>query len=344
MNEFIKQNGLNPKYTFDTFVVADNNRHAYMTVKYAAEFYDLDYNLLFLYGEEGTGKTHLLHSIAHKVLEIDKTKNVLYVTAEGFTNELVEALQSEDKNAIVEFREKYYNLDMLLVDDVQLINNDENVHEQFLDILIKLDLSHKKIVLSSDRAPREISITADGRFFNFNRGMTVIPAPNYETRISILQKKKEVNEYNVDDEVLRFIAANVKFNIREMEEVLYRLVTCWEEKEINISLAEEILRNFNKKRKVTPKLIIQMVAEYYEINGIPRSSTSVLIAIHLCRKMTDASPEEIDKCLGAEDISIAGEAKLMENWLKLRSRKDSSIGVAIDAITANIDMWQKSFL
>ena len=349
MNETIERANLNPKYTFDTFVVGSNNKFAHAASLAVADKPGNIYNPLFLYGGVGLGKTHLMHSIAHSILKNDKTKKVLYVTSEVFTNELIDAIRNNNNTTINEFREKYRNIDVLLIDDVQFIIGKESTQEEFFHTFNTLHGANKQIIISSDRPPKDIETLESRLRSRFEWGLIAdISAPDYETRMAILRKKEETDGYKIDDEVIQFIASNVKSNIRELEGALNKLVAYsnLEKKEINVSLAEEVLRDIllpNEKREVTPELIIQTVAEHFgitmaDIAGTKRNNEIVIprqIAMYLCRKMTDASLKNIGNLLGKRDHTtiINGEKKI-ETELKSNS---SSIKNSIDIITKKIN-------
>ena len=349
MNETIERANLNPKYTFDTFVVGSNNKFAHAASLAVADKPGTIYNPLFLYGGVGLGKTHLMHSIAHSILKKDKTKKVLYVTSEVFTNELIDAIRNNNNTTINEFREKYRNIDVLLIDDVQFIIGKESTQEEFFHTFNTLHGANKQIIISSDRPPKDIETLESRLRSRFEWGLIAdISAPDYETRMAILRKKEETDGYKIDDEVIQFIASNVKSNIRELEGALNKLVAYsnLEKKEINVSLAEEVLRDIllpNEKREITPDLIIQTVAEHFgitmaDIAGTKRNNEIVVprqIAMYLCRKMTDASLKNIGNLLGKRDHTtiINGEKKI-EAELK---SNNSSIKNSIDIITKKIN-------
>lgn len=342
MNETIERANLNPKYTFDTFVVGSNNKFAHAASLAVADKPGQIYNPLFLYGGVGLGKTHLMHSIAHSILKKNKNKRVLYVTSEIFTNELIDAIRGINNTTINDFREKYRNIDVLLIDDVQFIIGKESTQEEFFHTFNTLHGANKQIIISSDRPPKDIETLESRLRSRFEWGLIAdISAPDYETRMAILRKKEETDGYKIDDEVIQFIASNVKSNIRELEGALNKLVAYsnLEKKEINVSLAEEVLRDIllpNEKREVTPELIIQTVAEHYgitvnDISGPKRNSEIVVprqVAMYLCRKMTDSSLKNIGALLGKRDHTtiINGhnkiEDELKANNLSLKNNID----------------------
>ena len=329
---------LNPKYTFDTFVVGGNNNFAHAASLAVAESPGEVYNPLFLYGGVGLGKTHLMHSIAHFILENEPEKKVLYVTSETFTNELIEAIKNGktgNESAMTAFREKYRSIDVLLIDDIQFIIGKESTQEEFFHTFNALYEAKKQIIISSDRPPREIETLEDRLRSRFEWGLTVdIQPPDYETRMAILRKKEELEGYNIDNEIIKYIATNVKSNIRELEGALTKIVASSKlnNKEINLELAEEALKDLispNAAREVTPQLIINVVSEHFGITpldliGQKRSKELVFprqIVMYLCGDMTSESLQNIGKALGGRDHTtiihgtkkIASELKTDEN-------------------------------
>lgn len=273
--------GLNPKYTFDTFVVGGNNSFAHAVSVAVAESPGQVYNPLFLYGGVGLGKTHLMHSIAHFILDQNPKKKILYVTSETFTNELIESLKngksSGNESSMTNFREKYRNIDVLLIDDIQFIIGKESTQEEFFHTFNHLHTSGKQIIISSDRPPRDIETLEARLRSRFEMGMLAdISSPDYETRMAILQKKIELDKlekYNIPLDVIQYIATNIKTNIRELEGSLNKLIALYRlnnnEGTIDISLAAEALKDIissDNNREVTPELILDIVAEHFNIS------------------------------------------------------------------------------
>ena len=349
MNETIERANLNPKYTFDTFVVGSNNKFAHAASLAVADKPGQIYNPLFLYGGVGLGKTHLMHSIAHSILKKDKNKKVLYVTSEIFTNELIDAIRGINNTTINDFREKYRNIDVLLIDDVQFIIGKESTQEEFFHTFNTLHGANKQIIISSDRPPKDIETLESRLRSRFEWGLIAdISAPDYETRMAILRKKEETDGYKIDDEVIQFIASNVKSNIRELEGALNKLVAYsnLEKKEINVSLAEEVLRDIllpDEKKEITPELIIQTVAEHYgitmaDISGNKRNNEIVIprqISMYLCRKMTDASLKNIGALLGKRDHTtiINGQKKIEEELKSNNTSLKNNIDIIMKKIS-----------
>ena len=316
---------LNPKYTFDTFVVGGNNNFAHAASLAVAESPGEIYNPLFLYGGVGLGKTHLMHSIAHFILERDPFKKVLYITSETFTNELIDALKSGkasggNESAMTAFREKYRNIDVLLVDDIQFIIGKESTQEEFFHTFNHLHGLGKHIIISSDKPPKDIETLEARLRTRFEWGLIAdISSPDYETRMAILRKKEELDglqRYHIPNEVMQYIATNIKSNIRELEGSLNKLIALHKLKneEINIMLASEALKDIispNESRQITPELILDIVSEHFSISimdlkGGKRSSNVTMprqIAMYLCREMTDTPLKTIGIILGGRDHS-----------------------------------------
>ena len=266
--------GLNPKYTFDTFVVGGNNNFAHAASLAVAESPGEVYNPLFLYGGVGLGKTHLMHSIAHFILDKNPKKKVLYVTSETFTNELIDALRNGktagNESAMLNFRDKYRNIDVLLIDDIQFIIGKESTQEEFFHTFNHLHTLGKQIIISSDKPPKDIETLESRLRTRFEWGLIAdISSPDYETRMAILQKKIELDhleKYNIKNDVLDYIAANVKSNIRELEGSLNKLIALYKlnnnNNPIDIALAAEALKDIissDNRREVTPELILDII-------------------------------------------------------------------------------------
>ena len=314
--------GLNPKYTFDTFVVGGNNNFAHAASLAVAESPGEVYNPLFLYGGVGLGKTHLMHSIAHFVLNKNPKKRVLYVTSETFTNELIHALKNGKETSMADFRDKYRNNDVLLIDDIQFIIGKESTQEEFFHTFNHLHTSGKQIIISSDRPPKDIETLEARLRTRFEWGLIAdISAPDYETRMAILQKKIELDhleKYNIPNDVLEYIATNVKKNIRELEGSLNKLIALYRleqnKREIDIPLAAEALKDIissENNRVVTPELILDIVSDHFGISVSDIKSgkrnadlaTARQIVMYLCRNMTDVPLKSIGFLLGGKNHS-----------------------------------------
>lgn len=307
---------LNPKYTFDTFVVGANNNLAHAASLAVAESPGEIYNPLFIYGGVGLGKTHLMHSIANFILKNNAEAKILYVTSEKFTNELIDAIRNKNHISTTEFREKYRNNDVLLIDDIQFIIGKESTQEEFFHTFNALHESKKQIIISSDKPPKEFETLEERLRSRFEWGLTVdIQSPDYETRMAILRKKEELEGYNIDNEVIKYIATHIKSNIRELEGALTKIVALSKldnNKEIDTALAEEALKDIispGDTREVTPDFIIQVVADHFNLTTLDimsqKRNKDIVhprqIVMYLCRSMTDAGLQDIGKLLGGRD-------------------------------------------
>lgn len=307
---------LNPKYTFDTLVVGGYNKLAHSAAQAVAEDPGHAYNPLFLYGGPGLGKTHLIQSIGHKILQKDPNAHILYVTSEEFTNEVIESIRSGNAAAMTKLREKYRTVDVLMVDDVQFIIGKESTQEEFFHTFNVLHSTEKQIILTSDRPPKEME-TLEERFRSrFGWGIIAdINAPDYETRAAILLKKCENLNKKIDDSIIQYIANNIKSNIRELEGALNKILAFSKLNNIPItlSMAEEALKDMispHKEKEITPELILQIVCEHYGINEqavLSSKKTKDIsmvrqIIMYLCREyINDMSLKNIAEFLGKKD-------------------------------------------
>ena len=321
---------LNPKYTFDTFVVGGNNNFAHAASLAVAESPGEVYNPLFLYGGVGLGKTHLMHSIAHFILEHDENSRVLYVTSEEFTNELIETIRNGNNTAMSKFREKYRTIDVLMIDDVQFIIGKESTQEEFFHTFNALHSAGKQIILTSDKPPKDMETLEERIRSRFEWGlMADIGAPDYETRMAILRRKVESDDMSLSDDILNYIANNIKSNIRELEGALNKLLAYsnLEKTEITMEIAKKELQNIitpDKPREITPQLIIEVVSEHFQISldqMISKNRSNEIarprqIAMYLCKTMTDIPLDSIGSLLGGRDHStiIHGIKKIADEY------------------------------
>lgn len=332
---------LNPKYKFDTFVVGSNNKFAHSASLAVAESPGEAYNPLYLYGGPGLGKTHLMHSIGHFILEQNPEKKVLYVTSEEFTNEVIESIRSGNAASMTKLREKYRTVDVLMVDDVQFIIGKESTQEEFFHTFNVLHAARKQIVLSSDKPPKEME-TLDERFRSrFEWGLIAdIQPPDYETRMAILRKNAENYDKKIDEEIIKYIATNIKSNIRELEGAFNKIIAFAKLNKVDLTIdsAEEALKDViypNKAKEITPNLIINVVAEHFgvkpdDITSKKRNSEFVQprqVVMYLCRELTDVSQVNIGKILGKKDHTtvIHGVKKIeaeIESNEELRNKID----------------------
>ena len=303
---------LNPRYVFDSFVVGNSNRMAHAAALAVAEAPARAYNPLFLYGGVGLGKTHLMHSLAHYILDQNPSAKVIYASSEKFTNELINSIR-DDKNE--SFRNKYRNIDVLLIDDIQFITGKERTQEEFFHTFNALYEANKQIIICSDRPPKEIETLEERLRSRFEWGLIAdIQSPDLETRIAILRKKAEIENLSVPEDVLLFIAKTVISNIRELEGALNRILafSSLTNKPITVELANEALKDLISKDKpkvITAEYILEVVANYFhlkpeELKSSKRTRNIAYprqIAMYLCRKLTDLSLPKIGEKFGGRD-------------------------------------------
>jgi len=304
---------LNRKYTFDSFVVGESNRLAHAAAKAVAENPGMVYNPLFLYGGVGLGKTHLMHAIGHTVMMNNPSAKVVYVTSETFTNELIDAIQY-NRNA--QFREKYRNVDVLLIDDIQFIAGKESTQGEFFHTFNALHELNKQIIISSDRPPKAITTLEERLRSRFEWGLTTdIQPPDFETRIAILERKARAMNVDVDKEVITYIAENINTNIRELEGSLTRAIAYAQLSgvELNLEATRLALANaFRDVKVVTIDEIMKKVAEYYhldvaDIKGTRKTKDIAMarhVAAYLCCAMTSQSLNTIGTAFGRDHSTI----------------------------------------
>ena len=318
---------LNPKYTFETFVVGNNNRFAHAAALAVGNEPSKSYNPLFLYGGVGLGKTHLMHAIGNRILELYKNYNVLYVTSEKFTNQLINAIK-DNKNDM--FRSKYRNIDVLLIDDIQFIAGKERIQEEFFHTFNALYEEGKQIIISSDKPPRDIPFLEDRLKSRFEWGLLAdISCPDYETRLAILRKKAQDENIIIDDYILSNIANKIDSNIRELEGVFNKIVAraSLTHSSITIELAEKIITEFKyeSEKVISCDFIKETVAKYFSIekddlSGNKRSNDIAFprqIAMYLCREVANMSYPQIGIDFGGRDHSTVMHAcKKIEKEVK----------------------------
>ena len=318
---------LNPKYTFDTFVVGNNNRFAHAAALAVAEAPATSYNPLFIYGGVGLGKTHLMHAIGNAILRKNKKSNILYVTSEKFTNQLINSIKD---NTSAQFRDKYRNIDVLLIDDIQFIAGKERCQEEFFHTFNTLHESGKQIILSSDRPPKDIQLLEDRLKSRFEWGLIAdISNPDYETRLAILRKKAQLDNIIIDDEILSNIANRIDSNIRELEGTLNKLIakSSLTNSPITMEMAERAINDIvaQQEKVISAEFIQETVAKYFNINakdlrGSKRSNDIAFprqIAMYLCRNVAQMSLPQIGKDFGKRDhTTVMHACTKIENEIK----------------------------
>ncbi|MEG0005771.1 MAG: chromosomal replication initiator protein DnaA [Clostridium sp.] len=335
---------LNPKYVFDSFVVGNSNRFAHAASLAVAEAPAKAYNPLFLYGGVGLGKTHLMHAIGHYILDSNPNAKIEYVTSEKFTNELINSIK-DDKN--VEFRNKYRNVDVLLVDDIQFIAGKERTQEEFFHTFNTLHEANKQIIISSDRPPKEIPTLEDRLRSRFEWGLIAdIQVPDFETRIAILKKKADLEGLDISNDVMVYIAEKIQSNIRELEGALIRVVafSSLTNSDISVELASEALKDIISNRtskQITIKLIQDVVGNYYNLRAedfkSKRRTKNVAfprqIAMYIARKLTDLSLPKIGEEFGGRDHTTVIHAY---EKISAGIEKDDSLSNTVDELMKKI--------
>lgn len=349
-SDLYKQANLVSKYTFENFVVGSNNSFAHSASLAVAENPGEDFNPLFIYGGSGLGKTHLMHSIAHYIIDHNPEKKVLYVNSETFTNEVIEGIRSGSSAALNRLRDKYRTVDVLLIDDIQFIIGKEATQEEFFHTFNVLHDNGKAIIISSDKPPKQME-TLDERFSSrFSQGLQAdIQPPSYETRAAILLMLSEPYKNTicaVPQEVIDYIATNVNSNIRELEGAFNKVIyySKINKKPVTLEMTEEALKDIiypNAPKMVTPQIIIQVVADHFgikaeDITSKKRTAEIVVprqVVMYLCRELTDNSLKNIAKVLDKKDHStiINGITKIQDEI-----NNDSDFANQIDIIKKKI--------
>ena len=322
---------LNPKYTFSTFVVGNSNRFAHAAALAVAEAPAASYNPLFLYGGVGLGKTHLMHAIGNEILKNNKNSKILYVTSENFTNQLINAIKD---NSSDQFRNKYRNIDVLLIDDIQFIAGKERIQEEFFYTFNTLYESGKQIILSSDKPPKDIQLLEDRLKSRFEWGIIAdISNPDYETRLAILRKKAQLDNIIIDDEILSTIATRIDSNIRELEGTLNKIIataSLTQNNQITMELAEKAINDIvsQQEKVISADFIQETVGKYFNVNpkdlkGSKRSNDITFprqIAMYLCRTVANMSLPQIGKDFGKRDhTTVMHACNKIEQEIKTNS-------------------------
>ena len=327
---------VNPKYTFDNFVVGSSNSVAYEAAKRSAEYPGQLDNPLFIYGNSGLGKTHLMHAIGNKIKEKYADANIICVPCERFTNEFIVAIREKTTD---KFRSKYRSADVLLVDDVQFLEHKEAVQEEFFHTFNELFSLGKQIVLTSDRRPGELKTLTTRMITRFGQGFTIdISLPNYETRIAILQNKALEHHTNINEDILGYIADHIRSSIRELEGALLNVISMSEIKQCDITMdfvknTLETVISSDDSSKISPKTIIQKVSVYYNISenditgkiktkeiAVPRQ-----VAMYLCRKLLGMNDTIISKEFSKDRTTVKHNIEKIESEINTNETLNSDV-------------------
>src|SRR6056297_1239617 len=344
--EYNINKNLNPKYSFDSFVVGNGNRFAHAAALAVAEAPAKAYNPLFLYGDVGLGKTHLMQAIAHYILKHNPDNKVVYVSSETFTNELINAIKDDRTSS---FRNKYRNIDILLVDDIQFLANKERTQEEFFHTFNSLHESNRQLIISSDRPPKEIPTLEERLRSRFEWGLiTDIQKPDLETRIAILRKKADLENLKIPNEVVIYIADNIQSNIRELEGALIKVIaySSLVDREIDVDLAEKALQDLiienEEPKEINIDLIKNIIVDYYNLKKEDMTSKKRTqkiafprqIAMYLSRELTDLSLPHIGEEFGGRDHTTVIHAY---NKIEKRIEEDQEFAKVTNKIIARIN-------
>ena len=343
IEEKIARSNINPRYTFENFVVGNSNKFTHAACMSVAESLSSRYNPLFIYGGVGLGKTHLMQAIGNYVL-MNSNKKVLYVSSEKFTNELINGIRDDRTEA---FRNKYRNIDFLLIDDIQFLAKKERTQEEFFHTFNALHEANKQIIISSDRPPKEIPTLEERLRTRFEWGLiTDIQSPDYETRVAILRKKAKMENFDIPDEIMSYIAEKIDSNIRELEGALIRVIaySSLSGKNIDLELAKKALKEIITDKKpvvITPDIIQEVVSENFNIRvedlkSKKRNKDVVYprqISMYLCRTLTDLSLPKIGEHFGGRDHTT-----VIHSYEKISSEmiKNPSLSNTINSLTEKI--------
>lgn len=329
--------GGNYAFTFENFIVGSTNKFAHAAAQAVAANPSGAYNPLFIWGGSGLGKTHLLHAIKSEVEKNHPDFNIVYVDGEKFTNEIISAIHD---NTTSQFHNKYRAADVLLVDDIQFIGGKESTQEEFFHTFNSLYSANKQIIISSDKPPKDMEILDERFRSRFEWGLIVdITLPDYETRMAILHKKEDMDGYNVSEDVIKYIANNIKSNIRELEGAFNKVVAYakLEKKEVTLELAEQALKDIvapNENKQITADYIISMVAEHFNVStadlcGNKRSSKIVMprqVAMYLCREILAIPLKNVGQYLGNRDhTTVMHGVEKIEKELQTNEQLQSTI-------------------
>ena len=327
------------EFTFETFIVGPSNKFAHAAAMAVATKPAVLYNPLFIYGNSGLGKTHLLYAICNEIQKNNPNTNIVYIKGDEFTNELIEAIR---RGTTAEFRQKYRKSDVLLVDDIQFIAGKESTQEEFFHTFNSLHSAKKQIIISSDKPPKDMEILEERFRSRFEWGLIAdITLPDYETRMAILHKNEEMNGYSISEDVIKYIATNIKSNIRELEGAFNKVMAGakLEKKEVTLELAEQALKDIispDEKKVITPEYIISVVAEHYgvtpaDLSGNKRNSKIVMprqVSMYLCREIISTPLKNIGKALGNRDhTTVMHGIEKIENELQTDDNLKNTIDI-----------------
>src|SRR5499425_2799468 len=338
-------NGLSPRYTFSSFVVGNSNQFAQAACQAVAELPSKAYNPLFIYGGVGLGKTHLLHAVGHEIARLYPSLRLLYLSTERFTNELINAIRY-DRTA--EFRSRYRNIDLLLIDDIQFISGKERTQEEFFHTFNTLYESRKQIILSSDSPPKNIPEIEERLRSRFEWGLIAdIQPPDFETRVAILKKKAALERVQLTDDVAYLIASRVQSNIRELEGSLTRMIAfcALAGREMSVDLAQEVLGELwgEEEKVITIEQIQRKIAEAYgiklaDLKAKNRTKTVAFprqIAMYLARQLTHASLSEVGRAFGGKDHTTVLHAV---DKIQVLLQEDPKLRKTIDGLIQGITL------
>lgn len=353
IKKHLEEANLNPKYDFDSFIVGSNNNMAYAVALAVAESPGNIYNPLFIYGGVGLGKTHLMQAIGNFLVNNNPELKVLYTASESFTNELIDLLRSGNKNNsdFTNFRNKYRNVDVLMIDDIQFIIGKDRTQEEFFHTFNELYMNGKQLIITSDKPPKDMILLEERFRTRFAEGITVdIQSPDYETRMAILERNSELNNYKIDEQILHYIADNIVSNVRELEGALKKIIlySSFSNQEITLSLAQEVLKDIispdDSNVNITCERILEIVAEHQDIpvSDILSSKRTKDVAyarqiyMYLARKLTDKTNEDIGLVVNRSDHStvIHGVKKIQKDIDTNPSIKNT-INILIKKISPN---------
>ena len=352
-NILYERANLNPKYTFDTFVVGNNNKFAHSAALAVAETPGTTYNPLYIYGGAGLGKTHLMHSIGRFILEANNNMKVLYVTSEQFTNEVIDSIRSGNAATMTKLREKYRTVDVLMIDDIQFIIGKDSTQEEFFHTFNVLHSARKQIVLSSDKPPKEME-TLEERFRSrFEWGLIAdIQPPDYETKVAILLKNAENYEKKINNAIFEYIATNIQSNIRELEGAFNKIIAFSKINkipldEMTMEHAKDALKDViypSKSKEITTDLILNIVSEHFDvtskdIQSQKRNAEFVIprqVYMYLCRELIETPLTNIAKTLGKKDhTTIIHGIKKIEEEMKYNEELKNKINIIKNILSSS---------